>query len=661
MLTRFGANLCQFAPYQNGRPFINLLRLNNYSGTSFGAIGNGATQIVGVISPFNDAWDTTFTYCKPGKYICTWSGPLTLSLENYWNSGAGVTGASLVSANRYEITVTDGFLGRIALRIQNATGSSQTLPSDMAVYHEEDEARFLQGKTFRREYLNNMNWCKIIRPMDWIGALTIGQDLGGDPGGSAAEIATAAGIPLTYADFPQNTYGWGGGGVPLTAVAELAIELGADIHLVMPVRASRECMRDMLQVVRDSGWTGKLIAEYGNELWNTDAPYLWSQEWCANVVADGLDVDGDDVRQTVYDSSGAVAGWTDTHASVPLRAATGMAIGAQRLWYEAEQIFGRARVIRAMGAWMSFYQTLGGALYVQCPLYGNARLKALADEYHIAGYMQINATDAMPDVSLKALCTQKAYLLDDADWVESMTEGNAGFGTTVDAHRAFLNSAARDIVISSYEAGLEAYDLRTGFVAQGHASTVNTAANALDFAASVAASFETGDLVATAFYASPSGSVPGVKTPYYCRMVSSTRMKLYTTLAHAQADSNAVTINWTNGDSIAMENYSRIRAINDKLVSIFDGAAGRQVWEDYFNKSFRGRRNRFMAFGASAQQYAPDSGYFSILQYESTEQTPRLAWLREMSAIAEARPAAGVRRNDDAEIQQLLGAAFEAL
>ncbi len=383
------ANFGKVAYYEISKPFINLLKnswnqndnrtgtdgwhwyTGTYSWTSWDIVAmTGQT-----LAEFSKARDRL----KLGKYIATWTGANEVQLGPGVGNAAYVTVLGLVSPNRYEVVVTDE-RAMLAWRTRSpGSGTSPGTLNDLAVFHEDEEARYLAGEIFAQDWLDAYSHFRVLRAMDIIGANVLGFD---------TSLTASASYPsVERSDYCDEDHrSWAAGKLPPSIIGKAGIALGCDIWVSVPVKMSRACMRAFAQEIYDTGFTGLVYCEYGNEIWN----FANTSTWLSTVKAAGTDVDGGGVPLTGYGYTGTPAGTGGDRASA------GHALGAAQMWYEFEQVFGRSRIKRVIGGQYAWFEHDSAKFYSINPFTGNT-IKEDLDIYAVAPYFFIGGgTPAIP-------------------------------------------------------------------------------------------------------------------------------------------------------------------------------------------------------------------------------------------------------------------------
>jgi hypothetical protein len=518
------ANFPKLFYYEASRPFINLLRCGNSAWdrragntgwwenvTTSGTWSNW--EAVQARSGATTEWKNRTQKLKTGTYVARWTGTYEVQLGATDSDASWYSTGGLVSANRYEFTVLDERCD-LHFRVRSpGSGSIAGTLNDLVVMREDEETRHDAGEILSSDFYEAYRHFDVIRFMDAISANTMGLSPN-----------------YGYTSVERDDY-------MLETDRTWAGKFGCDIWLAIPVKMSRACMAEFCQEIYDTGWTGTLYAEYGNEYWNDG--FSATRTWLTNTKAQGLDDDGTGSAITCYNTSGSVVAATGNNA---IQCAGGH--GATQFWYEAEQVFGRSRVKRVIGGQHAAIISTKQHFYVDNGFTGN-KVKEDLDIYAVAPYYQMSGSTApLPSTFPLRLIQDKAYEVSAADLYAAfkyyIDNSMVGWNTDTFSTVATLSPQA---IVDSYETGFDvSFLMYWDKIVQGDAATVSS--GKLVVSAGAYTDYISGERIAFTGTAhdgvgltqsSPSSSMTA-KNWYYVRRTGTNSLWVYPSQAAYAAD-----------------------------------------------------------------------------------------------------------------------------
>lgn len=612
-----GATLSTYDYYTSSNPFINLIH-----GTKSAWAGTGAAYInaLGWITDLPSGALTVSKYVilhvqylngyvKPGRYIMTWTGPLTVAYS-------GVGTVTLNTANRVEFTLPalDASNNRgtfLQVTVSNSSGNAGSL-SDLAIYHEDDEADFLAGEIFQSDYLHGLGGVKVLRNLLW----------------SAVNDSAV----VNYSDIPTEAHcSWSP--CPISVFGKLCVKLAADAWICVYHRATDACMRSIFQELYAQG-VNRVYVEPTNEAWNT----VFSQgEWLRTNIGPTI---------TVVDQNGAPSadpGHTKACATAHL---------ALRSWAAAETYFPRARVVRAYCGQAAVFSSMeAGFEYEDTSdtFYPNQKLKNLVDVYGISAYFGFSGGNyGVPaDMSRKAMVTRRDDLEPDKYWSGIINNGlDVVANNYITPSKTNCTSKRADIQLVSYELG-QGWEINLAsnsgdWSTKNWGATVDLVNNVLDFGADVTGIFSNGDL---ASYTWGGGSPLFTGGQYYLGYpvrffpASTSKLRVYPTQAAYDADSGntgagAATLSAGDG-TWRIDNMTRLLALAARYQALLDSSLAARWYAQYYDMCVRLGMKLFMQFteaGYSAAGYSETNWFWWGLKRSHWESdNPRSAWFRKFA------------------------------
>lgn len=612
-----------FDHYLSPRPFINEIRNTRQT---WGGTGAGSVDVNGWITNMPNGQsvslivmhgqDYPVDYIRSGRYVCTWSGPLTVDIT----SGSGAVSNKVTTDHRIEFdlaALSSGNSGGNFLNVivSNSSGSAGSV-SDIAVYHSEDEALYLAGEIFGTAYLDSLHGADVVRFLGWMGTNSSGV--------------------VNYSDFKTEAHClWYP--IPISVMAKLGAKLNKDVWICVPHQATQACMNAVAAELWNqlSAYPNvKIYGEYSNETWNS----IFTQSgYVTNTKSVGL---------TIVDNNGNPS--TD---SVD-KAACATAHGAMQVWTALETYFPRNRVARVYaGQAANWGARDSGFEYADTSLalYSGEKLKNLVDAYAIAPYFRptVGGSYGVPaDMTKKSVIARSDHAKSDSYWDRVVSNSLATTVTDLATSKAGCTGKRADIQLISYELGHE-FQLSLNDYTQNW--TASVVANELDFGTDITGIFTNGDLISVAFqtdngtYSGQLFSGASFWRGFLCR-IGTTNNKLKAYANQADYDSNTpATLNTSAttggaGDGLwHIDNWTRCNALAQKYRDMLDSHIGVRWYRKYYDICKAGGLSLFLHLGC-AGMYVISDGSFSWFQwglkrspYDPDSAYPRAAWFRRFA------------------------------
>lgn len=581
-----GLGLDSFNYWRHGCPFINLVH-----GTSlaFTGTGSGAVNSLGWLTNMSTGQSVQKTliferayphqYVRPGNYVATWSGPMSVSA-----SGTGLTNL-VVGANRTTFTIpalspSIDYTNNLTVTVTNSSGSPQSL-SDLAVFHADDEADYLAGEIFSADFLAGLQNSHVLRFMDWLDTNVL---TAGDSVTNFSEYRTEAHCAWTpYATAPQPI------GFPVSLIGKLLLKTGKDLWFNGSLQGTQACfdaVADAIITAATPAWTGKAYVTYSNENWNFAQHILYLQ----NVKSVGL---------TVVDVNG-----NPSSANLDRQAAA-QAHGCLQTWAAFEAVLPRERVVRVMESFIvNFNLHAGPGFEYTDPglVSAGAKVKTLIDLYAVAPYMYANAipTGYPADMSLRTQCERKDYATQTNAWYREVLiksiDNNRGWMNT---NYTLCKAKAPQCALGMYEGGsgvaisIDVGSLNGGAI--NYPGTVDTGDNTVYFGGtSIAAAFDDGERICFAFNATPLFTGQAIFRGYRVRKVGTTKVRIYANDTDYTNDVPAV-LNAAGGTYYG-SNITRGILLAEKLQSVFESSDGVTAYQYHYDQCIASGITQFMHF-----------------------------------------------------------------
>ena len=582
-----GLGLDSFNYWRHGCPFINIVHGTSIAFTGTGA---GAVNSLGWLTNMPTGQSVSKTliferayphqYVRPGNYVATWTGPMSVSA-----SGTGLTNL-VVGANRTTFTISAlspsiDYTNNLTVTVTNGSGSPQSL-SDLAVFHVDDEIDFDAGEIFTAEFLAGLENSQILRFMDWLDTNVL---TAGDSVTNFSEYRTEAHCAWTpNATAPQPI------GFPVSLIGKLALKTGKDIWINTSLLGTQACFNSVMSTIITAAgaWTGKCYITYSNENWNFAQHILYLQN-------------------TKYLEAGNIVDLNGNPSTANLdRQACAQAYGCLQSWAAAEAVLPRERVVRVMESFIVNFNIHGapGFKYVdQTGLISlNDRVEELIDLYAVAPYMYANAipTGYPADMSLRAQCERKDYLTQTNAWYREILiksiDNNRGWMNT---NYSSVKSRAPQCELGMYEGGsgvaisIDVGSLNGGAI--NYPGTVDTGDNTLYFGGTdISSAFDDGERICFAFNATPIFTGQLIFRGYRVRKVGTTKVRIYADQAAYDANTPA-TLNSAGGTYYG-SNITRGVYLAEKLQSVFESDDGVTAYQYHYDQCIASGITQFMHF-----------------------------------------------------------------
>lgn len=380
-----------------------------------------------------------YTLLRAGTYYCICPGELQVTVD-----GIGVENGRWIAPGTWAFDVPATIDGKFANPTMNlhvlALKAGLNFASQIVdgieypvVMHSDDEADYMAGAMFQRDWLRSLSGAKVLRFMDWNEVNQAGYD---DSGNDALPVIEPENFYtadcLTYVN--DGDHKWF---TPPEVCGRLCRDTGADAWVDMPIKysdAAREYWVRMFALGAGPNWTGRIYATAGNELWNRAWPWQGQERsLLTHVVPNIAVVDRDGTPSTSSIDQVGCAG-------------ADLAIKAWRAW---ERVYA-LRVVRVLsGQFMAGTGNtgMGGMFAYVDPLTG-CTAGSMAYQYAVAPYWGL---DEM--FTTASLIGMEAWTKPDDWWVHYSKLSIDNMQPALATNKAMLAQLAPNLRLTTYEAG----------------------------------------------------------------------------------------------------------------------------------------------------------------------------------------------------------------
>ncbi len=441
-------NLAPLGFWGNCDPFINRLKRASRWWHKYGVTEDRYTDLrtrqikglpagevlMNLINVQDIGGEFDFTEQRAGKHVLVWDGSLSLGV-----AGNSVDAGRTVYPNRFEFEIPPTIGAYYAnpamnLHVVNSTGTPQDL-NNAALFHADDEADYLAGKRYQRNFINAFCGATTVRTMDWSLCPMGGVDAYG-------KVVVKTVEPANYYDSGCYTYFTGDNNeyfFPPEEIGYLAKEANVSIFNTMSARSSDATFAYWAtEFLKGAGhWTGDLLSELGDENWNRAWPWVAGSDYLIDTVSPGIKI----VDRDGKPSSNPVDAMGCATASRSLA-----------MWYAMERVIPRTRHKRVLaGQFMAGAgkNGMGGMLAYVDPVSRKTAGK-LADYYAVAPYWSGRLNG---DTLTLATILQNRLWGDDAFWIDRCKKQIDSMHEPLKWNKDMLAKYAPNLRLTCYEGG----------------------------------------------------------------------------------------------------------------------------------------------------------------------------------------------------------------